>query len=85
MNYLACYNKARLEIESAFNGLPHVHTTLIKSLITRADPETGIVENLSYREIAEFLAIYHAPGRRGAGIPKKETIRSYQVVAGFNT
>lgn len=77
MNYLVCYNKARLEIESAFNGLPHVHTTLIKSLITRADPETGIVENLSYREIAEFLAIYHAPGRRGAGIPKKDTIRSY--------
>ncbi|STX88316.1 hypothetical protein [Legionella feeleii] len=77
MTNIKAYNKARLEIEGIFNGLPHVHTTLIKSLITRADPETGIVENISYREIAEFLAIYHSPGRRGAGIPKKGTVRSY--------
>lgn len=77
MTYIKSYNKARLEIEAVFNGLPHVHTTLIKSLITRADPETGIVDNLSYREIASFLAIYHSPGRRGAGIPKRDTIRSY--------
>ncbi|STX84892.1 Legionella vir region protein LvrA [Legionella donaldsonii] len=66
-----------MEIEAIFNGLPHVHTTLIKSLITLANPETGVVENLSYRDLAILLSVHHAPGRRGAGIPKKETIRSY--------
>jgi hypothetical protein len=71
------YNNARLEIESCFTGLPHAHTTLMKSLITRANPSTGMVENLSYRDLAMLLSIDHVPGRKGAGIPKKETIRSY--------
>lgn len=71
------YNQARLEIESRFTGLPHAHTTLIKSLITRADPETGIVENLSCRDLALLLTVEHAPGRKGAGMPKIATIRSY--------
>lgn len=77
MNGIKSYNKARLEIESRFLGLRHEHTTLIKSLITRADPETGIVENISYRDLSIILAVDHAPGRKGAGIPQKQTIRSY--------
>lgn len=77
MTGIAQYNGARKEIESRFMGLPHAHTTLIKSLITLADPNTGMVENLSYRDLAMLLSIDHAPGRKGAGIPKKETIRSY--------
>jgi hypothetical protein len=71
------YNQARLEIESRFNGLPHTHTSLIKSLITRADPETGVVENISCREIAILLSVDPAPGRKGAGTPQIQTIRSY--------
>ena len=71
------YNNARIEIESRFTGLPHAHTTLIKSLITRADPNTGMVENLSCRDLAMLLTIDHAPGRKGAGIPQIQTIRSY--------
>lgn len=73
---IRCF-KAQLQIESYFQGLPHAHTTLIKSLIIRADPETGLVENLSCRDLAKLLAVEHAPGRKGAGIPKIETIRSY--------
>jgi len=77
LNNIENYNKARLEIESRFLGLRHEHTTLIKSLITRADPDTGIVENISYRDLSIILAVDHAPGRKGAGIPQKQTIRSY--------
>ena len=71
------YNRARLEIESRFIGLQHAHMRLILSLINRADPDTGIVEGMSYRDLANLLAVDHAPGRKGAGIPQKETIRSY--------
>ena len=70
-------NHARVELESRFSGLPHAHTTLIKSLISRADPETGLVEGLNYRDLADILVVDHAPGRRGCGTPQKQTIRSY--------
>lgn len=77
MKYIQKYNIARNEIESRFTGLPHAHTRLLGLLITRADPETGLVENLSCRDLANLLAVDHAPGRKGAGIPKIEAIRSY--------
>lgn len=75
--FITIYNRVALEIHSRFERLPHVHTTLIKSLIPRADPNTGLVENISYRDLALLLSVDPAPGRRGAGIPQKETIRSY--------
>ena len=70
-------NQARIELESRFAGLGHVHTTLIKSLISRADPITGLVEGLNYRDLADILRVNHAPGRKGCGTPQKETVRSY--------
>ena len=77
MNNIKNYNQARLELESRFDGLPHTHTTLIKSLISRADPITGLVEGLNYRDLADILKVDHAPGRKGCGTPQKQTIRSY--------
>lgn len=71
------YNNARKEIESRFAGLTHAHRYLVSAMINRADPNTGIVEGLSYRDLAILLTIDHAPGRKGAGIPQKQTIRSY--------
>lgn len=71
------YNNVRIKIESCFIGLPHAHTTLIKSLINFANPTTGIVEGISYFELAKLLTIDPASGRTGSGIPQKETIRSY--------
>ena len=77
MSNINNYNQARLELESRFFGLPHTHTTLIKSLISRADPTTGLVEGLNYRDLADILKVDHAPGRKGCGTPQKQTIRSY--------
>ncbi|MBA2710140.1 MAG: Vir protein [Tatlockia sp.] len=71
------YNRAREAIEHSFQGLPYTSSKLIQLLITRADPATGIVEDLSSRDLAILMAVDHAPGRKGAGIPKIETIRSY--------
>ncbi len=71
------YHKARMELESRFIGIPNAHGKLVLLLMTRANPETGMVENLSCRDLAKLLAVEHAPGRKGAGIPKIETIRSY--------
>tara|TARA_R110002126_G_scaffold222359_1_gene367526 strand:- start:3168 stop:4007 length:840 start_codon:yes stop_codon:yes gene_type:complete len=52
---------------------------MIGYLINRADPETGIVSDISYRELASMLSIDPAPGRRGAGTPHKQAIRSYLI------
>jgi hypothetical protein len=71
------FNKARIEIDSRFTGLLHVHTALIKSLITLANPLTGIVTDITYSDIAELLTVNKAPGRTESGIPQKQTIRSY--------
>jgi len=73
------YNQARKEIESRFLGLPHAHISMIGYLINRADSETGIVSDISYRELASMLSIDPAPGRRGAGTPQKQAIRSYLI------
>ncbi|MBA3284990.1 MAG: hypothetical protein H0U27_08020 [Nitrosopumilus sp.] len=71
------YNRAREAIEHSFIGLPHASCRLIQLLITKANPSNGIVENLSYRDLAILMTVDHAPGRKGAGIPKIDTIRSY--------
>lgn len=77
MNCFEAYKKARITIENRFKGLSYVHTTLVKSLITLADPISGIVTDITYRDISELLTISKAPGRSGSGTPQKETIRSY--------
>ena len=71
------YNEARQLIESWFKGLPHAHSTLIKSIVSLADPSTGIVKNTSYSELSLILAINPAPGRKDSGTPSKQTIRNY--------
>ena len=71
------YNKARLLIESRFKGLPHSHSSLIKSIISLADPSTGIVKDICWGELSLILVITPAPGRKNAGTPSKQTIRNY--------
>ena len=77
MNFFEPYNKARVNIENRFKGLLHAHTSLVKSLITLANPLTGIVTDITYGDIADLLTINKAPGRTESGIPQKPTIRSY--------
>ncbi|MBN9229561.1 MAG: Vir protein [Legionella sp.] len=77
IDVLVKLNAARKEMDTKFSGLLHVHTTLIKSLITLANPLTGIVTGITYRDIADLLTISKAPGRTESGTPQKETIRSY--------
>ena len=69
--------RALMAMSEVIKGLPHLHRSLFLSLLLMANPETGIAENLSYRDLALLLEVEPAPGRKGAGIPKKETIRSY--------
>lgn len=71
------YNRARQLIESRFQGIPHTHSTLIKSLISLADPLTGIVSNISYCDLGKILTVSSAPGRKNTGTPTKQTIRNY--------
>ena len=77
MNNLEQYNKGRREIEKPFIGLPDGSPSLIKSLITLANPLTGIVSDISYHELAKLLTINPAPGRKESGTPTKQTIRNY--------
>jgi hypothetical protein len=79
MKTIARYNEARKEIESRFLGLPHAHISMLGYLINRADPETGIVDDISHRDLGLMLTVDSAPGRRGAGTPQKQTIRSYLI------
>jgi len=76
-NEIVLYNKARKVIEDRFHGLTHTHTTLIKSLITLADPDTGIVSGVTYHDLCKLLTVDPSPGRKGVGMPQKQTIRSY--------
>ncbi|MFT4058920.1 MAG: hypothetical protein QM652_05165 [Legionella sp.] len=71
------YNKARQLIESRFKGIPHPHSTLIKSLLSLADPFTGIAKDISYIDLAKILTVKKAPGRKDSGTPTKQTIRNY--------
>ena len=77
IRYLVQYNAARKAIEACFHGLPHAPAKLVNSLISRANSETGIVENITYSVLASLLTIDAAPGRKDSGTPQKQTIRSY--------
>lgn len=77
MDVIIRYNKAIIEIESPFTSIPYAQALLVKLLITRADPATGIVNCISYNELAKLLTINPAPGRKESGTPTKQTIRNY--------
>ena len=77
INEIRVFNKLRLNFESKFTGLPHAHSSLLKSLLNYADPKTGIVDGLSCRDLCFLLTVDPACGRKGSGVPKIETIRSY--------
>lgn len=65
------------KIEFCFKGLPYANLVLIKSLVSAADPLTGIVTGLSYHDLASLLTVNPAPGRKDTGTPSKQTIRNY--------
>ena len=71
------YNKYICEIERVFIGQPYASILIIKSLIILADSSTGIVNNISYNELASLLTINPAPVRKNSGTPTKQTIRNY--------
>ena len=71
------YTKEKSKIESFFKGLPDGPSSLIKSLLTLADPVTGVVSDNSYQDLANLLTIHPAPGRKNSGTPSKQTIRNY--------
>lgn len=74
---LVNYQKERLRLESVFIGLPDAYCSLVKSLISLAEPTTGVVNNISYHDLAKILTIKPAPGRKESGTPTKQTIRNY--------
>jgi hypothetical protein len=76
-NAVINYHKERLGIESSFIGLRDGCASLIKSLITLADPLTGIVSDISYYDLARIITVNPAPGRKESGVPSKQTIRNY--------
>lgn len=77
VNTIKQYNNARIEIESRFIGLRHAHTVMIGWLITRANPETGLVENITYADLTALLTVDTASGKKDSDAPQKQTIRSY--------
>lgn len=77
MRKIEQYNKAIIEIESPFINISYAQALLAKSLITRADPTTGVVSDISYQDLANLLTINPAPGRKNSGTPTKQTIRNY--------
>ena len=70
-------NNARREVEYCFRGLSPAPGYLAILLSTRANPITGTVENITYRELALLLTVDAASGRKDSGVPQKHTIRSY--------
>ena len=77
LHELEKYNRARLKIESCFNGLPHAPASLIKSLINMADPVTGLVVDISWWDLCKLMEVDKRPGRKNAGTPTKEVVREY--------
>ncbi|CZI15476.1 Vir protein [Legionella pneumophila] len=77
MQGIDCYNKYIREIEKAFMGLPYASSIIVKSLVTLADSSTGIVNDITYNELAKLLTVNPAPGRRNSGTPTKQSIRNY--------
>ena len=70
------YHLARIEIESQFEGLPYVHVALISRLLSRANPNNGIIDNFTYHDLGLLLTVAASPGRKDAGTPTKSTLRS---------
>ena len=64
-------------MEACFEGLPPSPACLANKLITRASPVTGLVDKITYRDLAILLTVDAAPGRKDSGTPQKQTIRSY--------
>ncbi len=77
MNFFEQYKQVRINIENRFQGLRHEQASLIKSLITLADPANGVVSNISYQDLAGILTVNPSPGRKISGTPSKQTIRNY--------
>ncbi len=77
MDELIQFNKAIIAITSRFAGLPHVHMRLISSLMSLANPATGIISDISYNQLALLLTVSPAQGRKDCGTPTKQTIRNY--------
>ncbi|HCC3261893.1 Vir protein [Legionella pneumophila serogroup 1] len=71
------YKRINKTIESKFCGLPHAQSFIVNLLINLADPETGIVSEISYYELSNLLKINPAPGRKNSGTPTKQTIRNW--------
>lgn len=70
-------NGARRQIDQCFCGLPHSHLMLLNILINQTNPNSGIVQNISYSELIEALSISAGAGRRNTASLSKQTIRSY--------
>ncbi|USQ15562.1 hypothetical protein J2N86_15550 (plasmid) [Legionella lytica] len=79
MSFFGVYRKARINIERRFKGLQYAHTLLIKSLMTLADPLTGIVTNITYSDISALLKVSKTPGRIESGAPQKQIVRNASI------
>ena len=77
MNGFEKYKQGQIDLEKPFRGLPYALVLLARSLITLADPSTGIVSNISYQELAQILTVNPVPGRKDSGTPTKQTIRNW--------
>lgn len=71
------YINARKQIEKKFQLLPYGPRLIIYELLNLANPLTGIVSDISYRNLSESLEIKTAPGRINSGVPSKQTIRNF--------
>ncbi|HFD2283861.1 TPA: hypothetical protein ACF2PY_000959 [Legionella pneumophila] len=71
------YINARKQIEKKFQLLPYGPRLIIYELLNLANPLTGIVSDISYRDLSKALEIKSAPGRINSGIPSKQTIRNF--------
>lgn len=74
---IGTYNTYLYEIERAFVGQPYAYILIVKFLIPLIDSSTGIVNNITYNKLAEYLTVKPAPGRKNSGTPSKQTIRNY--------
>lgn len=71
------YINARKQIEKKFQLLPYGPRLIIYELLNLANPFTGIVSDISYRDLSRSLEIKTAPGRINSGVPSKQTIRNF--------
>ncbi|STY78924.1 Legionella vir region protein LvrA [Legionella wadsworthii] len=71
------YINARKQIEKKFQLLPYGPRLIIYELLNLANPLTGIVSDISYRDLSRSLEIKTAPGRINSGVPSKQTIRNF--------